>query len=359
MVHRRAKLILIASAAWFLLSARPPGCLALPVDMGIAGPSYWTVVQTGGGTITVTPPVSKSGKRKKSNRTVATSAPPIGIMGNVAVAQGGQISDSGDQFEGDLYLGDDASAQFSGTYANNSPVSGIVHMSNGSTISPSTGYSFNNTSSGLQPMLDQVRLDAMNASTASLALSPTSTLNQISLNRRKTLTLSAGVYDLTSLKLTHATLTLSGSGSFVFNISSTFALKSAQILLANGATESNVLFNYTGTSDVTLSAGRRGTSVLHGIILAMNANVNLAQGLVVGEIISGRNITVGAGSLIQAALLNVAPPFNVEAPRVQSVPEQTSTIVLSFIALCLLVGCRSLSVCRFSASGTPKRIVSR
>src|SRR5438552_3266233 len=102
MVHRRAKLILIASAAWFLLSARPPGCLALPVDMGIAGPSYWTVVQTGGGTITVTPPVSKSGKRKRSNRTVATSAPPIGIMGNVAVAQGGQISDSGDQFEGDL-----------------------------------------------------------------------------------------------------------------------------------------------------------------------------------------------------------------------------------------------------------------
>ena len=99
--------------------------------------------------------------------------------------------------------------------------------------------------------------------------------------------------------------------------------------------------------------------MLHGIILAMNANVNLAQGLVVGEIISGRNITVGAGSLIQAALLNVAPPFNVEAPRVQSVPEQTSTIVLSFIALCLLVGCRSLSVCRFGASGTPKRIVSR
>src|SRR5437763_7281980 len=116
MLSKRAKLILVAGAGWCLLLARPSSCFALPVDMGIAGPSYWTALQTGGGTISVTAPTTKtrSGKKKK-HPVSATFAPHIAIMGNVAVAQGGQVLDSGDQFEGDLYLGDNASAQFSGS----------------------------------------------------------------------------------------------------------------------------------------------------------------------------------------------------------------------------------------------------
>ena len=146
------------------------------------------------------------------------------------------------------------------------------------------------------------------------------------------LTLSSGVYNLSRFQLTRSTLTLSGSGSFVFNISSFFALNSARVLLAGGATEANVLFNYTGTSDVRFS-GRRSGSVLHGIILALNARVNLAPGLVVGEIISGRDILLSSGSSITNPNLTA---------RV-AVPEGTSTLALSLIALVALIAYRSLA----------------
>jgi choice-of-anchor A domain-containing protein len=165
------------------------------------------------------------------------------------------------------------------------------------------------------------RLDAIAASAAAARLSPTSSRNQINL-RRKSLTLDAGVYNLTSLRLNRSTLTLSGSGTFVFNISSAFALKSSRVLLSGGATEANVLFNYTGTSDITLSGRRRG-SVLHGIILALNAKVNLAPGLVVGEIINGSDMSLSSGTIIQSL-----------APGTITVPEgASSTFLLSLIAL--------------------------
>ena len=178
------------------------------------------------------------------------------------------------------------------------------------------------------------RLDAIAASAAAARLSPTSSLNQINL-RRKSLRLDAGVYNLTNLRLNRSTLTLSGSGTFVFNISSAFALKSSRVLLAGGATEANVLFNYTGTSDITLSGRRRG-SVLHGIILALNARVNLAPGLVVGEIINSGDMSLGSGTIIQSL-----------APGAVTVPEgASSTFLLSLIALGALGAVQSFLVHR-------------
>jgi choice-of-anchor A domain-containing protein len=178
------------------------------------------------------------------------------------------------------------------------------------------------------------RLDAIAASAAAARLSPTSSRNQINL-RRKSLTLDAGVYNLTNLQLKRSTLTLSGSGTFVFNISSSFALKSSRVLLAGGATEANVLFNYTGTSDVTLSGRRRG-SVLHGIILALNAKVNLAPGLVVGEIINGSDMSLSSGTIIESL-----------APSVVTVPEgASSTFLMSLIALGALGAFQSFLVHR-------------
>jgi ice-binding like protein/putative adhesin len=190
----------------------------------------------------------------------------------------------------------------------------------------------------------QARLDAIAASAAAGGLTPTSTLNQINL-KRTTLTLAPGTYNLTSFQLKRATLTLSGSGSFVFNISSSFALKSGQVLLDGGATEANVLFNYTGTSDVGFS--KKGTSVLHGIILALNAKVNLAAGLVVGEIISGNDISVSSGARVRNVALSGTGNF--------SVPEGTSTFALSLIALCSLVAFRSFVANRSSRRTEPCR----
>jgi len=259
-----AKSTLICHAAVVLFLAMRSDCIALPVDLGVAGPKYWTVLETGTGTVIQ----SQSGR----GRHHASGA--------------------------------------SGTATN---------------TTASSGYSLASASD------QQARLDAAAASAAATALSPTSTLNQISL-RRHSLTLSSGVYNLSRFQLTRSTLTLSGSGSFVFNISSFFALNSARVLLAGGATEANVLFNYTGTSDVRFS-GRRSGSVLHGIILALNARVNLAPGLVVGEIISGRDILLSSGSSITNPNLTA---------RV-AVPEGTSTLALSLIALVALIAYRSLA----------------
>jgi hypothetical protein len=331
MNKNREGLSLIAVIAVLVFFAVPSDCTALPVDLGSAGPGHWTVLEIGPGTVTSQ---SQSVSPKKHKRQGASSTAQGGVSGNVGIGQNGRLTTGGSQFNGDLYLGDNSSAQFSGTYMNNRPVSGKVHLGKGATVSSS--YLFTSISDGPQRMLDQARIDAAAASAAAGRLSPTSSLDQISL-KKKTLTLDAGVYNLTNLQLKRSTLTLSGSGSFVFNISSSFALKSAQVLLAAGATEANVLFNYTGTSDVSLG-GRRGGSVLHGILLALNSRVNLAPGLVVGEIISGGDISISAGAIIQ----NIAP-------RVVAVPEATSTFILSLIAL------SGLAVFRWFATHRPDR----
>src|SRR5207247_8395304 len=101
----------------------------------------------------------------------------------------------------------------------------------------SSGYSLASASD------QQARLDAAAASAAATALSPTSTLNQISL-RRHSLTLSSGVYNLSRFQLTRSTLTLSGSGSFVFNISSFFAVNSVRVVLASGSAGVYLLGTY-------------------------------------------------------------------------------------------------------------------
>jgi ice-binding like protein/putative adhesin len=331
MIKNREGLILIAGITVSVFFAAPSNCTALPVDLGMAGPGHWSVLEIGPGTVTTQ---SQSVSAKKQKKHGASSTAQGGVSGNVGIGQNGRLTTGGSQFDGDLYLGDNASAQFSGTYMNNRPVSGKVHLGKGASVSSS--YSFTSVSDGPQPMLDQARIDAAAASVAAGKLAPTSSLNQISL-KKKTLTLDAGVYNLTSLQLKRSTLTLSGSGSFVFNISSSFALKSARVLLAAGATEANVLFNYTGTSDVSLS-GRRGGSVLHGILLALNSRVNLSPGLVVGEIISGSNISIGPGTIIQ----NITP-------SVVTVPEGTSTFILSLIAL------SGLALFRWFATHRPNR----
>ena len=306
-------------------------CLALPVDLGMAGPEHWTVLEVGSGTVS-NEAASSGGAGKKHKHQPAAAMVQAGVVGNIGIGQNSRFSNNGPQLRGDLYLGNNASAQFNGAYANNRPVSGTVHLGQGATVTPT--YSLNSVSDRPQGMLDRARLDARAASSAASALAATSTMSELRL-KKTTLMLDAGVYNLSNLSLKRSTLTLSGAGSFVFNISSTFALKSAQILLAGGATEANVLFNYTGTNNVTLG-GRRQGSVLHGIILALNSRVNLAPGLVVGEIISGNDISIGPG----ATVVN-RPGAAVGA----TVPEgSSSTALLSLIALAALLAFRSFLV---------------
>jgi Ice-binding-like len=338
----KGKQILTCQLAICVILATGKHCTALPVDLGAAGPDYWTVLETGTGVITQSTAVPASGRGKKhgANRATAVSGSSRTVIGNVGVGEDGRLSSSGAQFQGDLYLGNNSSAQFSGSYAGNTPIVGTAHLGSGASVT--ANYSIPTISDSPDRMLDQARIDAATASMGASALAATSTLSLINLNRHS-LTLGAGVYNLSSLRLTRSTLTLSGSGSFVFNISSAFALKSAKILLAGGATEANVLFNYTGTRDVTLSkfSRRGGSSVLHGIVLALNARVNLAPGLVVGEIISGKDIAIGSGSVIATTVAN---SIATSGPKRVNVPDGASTFVLTLIALGALFVYRSSSI---------------
>src|ERR1051326_239166 len=191
--------------------------------LGSAGPSHWTLLGLGGGTITT-----------QGSSTAGS------VSGNVGVAANGKLQDNTSPIYGNLYLGSKASAQFSGKYTNNRPVSGTSYLSPNS--SESNGYSYTTSSGNYDSTFSQALADATNASKMASSLTPTSSLTQINLSNAN-LSLSAGVYNLSTFSLKNSTLTLSGSGYFVFNITSTFSLSSGNVLLANGATEPNVLFN--------------------------------------------------------------------------------------------------------------------
>ena len=315
----------IATIGFCVLFAIRPDCFAVPTAadaftaLGSAGPKHWQVLEVGNGTVT---------------EQVDLSNPQGGVFGNVGVQKNGKLQDSGPIIHGDLYLGDNAQAQFSGS----ATVTGTVHLGTNAKVSPS---SLKQVHDNPQPLLDAARANAISASATASAVPKTvlvgngtgnpngfySGINNgtISLGHASA-TLTAGTFDLKTFQMDHSTLTLTGPGYFIFNITSTFKLSTGKIFLANGATEDHVLFNYTGTQDVAFSGGTGGAgtnpktnteSVLHGIILALNANVNLAPGLVVGEIISGKNISIVSGA-------KVKPP---------PVPDQGATISLGLLSM--------------------------
>jgi hypothetical protein len=271
-------------------SVAVPTAASVFTTLGSAGPSQWTVLEVGAGAVT------QQGQ----------------INGNVGLQQKARLQGSGPVIQGDMYMGNKSSAAFS----NASAVTGTVHLANATIASPAGLTTMNDRSA--QTKLNQARSDAISASSMASSMASTSSLPNINL-ASASMTLGAGVYNLSSFNLDHSTLTLSGSGYYVFNITSSFVLNSAKVLLANGAVESNILFNYTGKSTAAFTGGGQDQSVLHGILLALNAKVNLSPGLVVGEIISGQDILIGPGSVVQQGAVTV--------------PDGASTFGLSVIAL--------------------------
>ncbi len=229
-----------------------------------------------------------------------------------------------------IYLGADgmierdsmkASAQFSRTRTGTHTRAGRSHSGTGNFVEPGS-YLFTMDSFNPEAFLIQQPLnDSIAASAAADALAATPGGPSMISLRHTTLTLAPGLYDLSKFNLNRSTLTVSGAGRFVFNISSSFSLRSANVLLAGGATAANILFNYTGTSDVRFSG--RTTSVLNGILLALNARIKLSPGLVVAGIINPNGISPSPGG--------------VPDPRPISVPDASSTLVLISIGFGVLL----------------------
>jgi len=272
---------------------------ALPVDLDKAGPAYWAILEMGGATVGL-----------DTDNVSMAAAPPYGfVTGNIG---GGNISHIT-------------------TSAGNFPINGAVYLGDQSTADSATA---GNASGGIiknaasQALLAEAHNDALAASIAAAALASSGGgVGITSITAGGTLT--PGVYNLTDLQMpNNAVLNLAAGGSYVFNISGTLKLDHAQILTAAGLSESDVLFNVTGTQGVAFSGGLNNESVLHGIILAVNASISLTPGLVVGEIISGENINIASGGSVQGS----------------TVPDAGSTMLLMSIALGCLAAAKRKSI---------------
>jgi hypothetical protein len=274
----------VLAGALFIPSAT---ILATPVDLGTAGSGDWAALEIGNGSVTV-----------DSFDVGGTSA----VWGNVGVAQNENLTMSGGSLiYGNLSLSSSATTTFSGG-------SGVA-----------AGFS---TFLGQDTVLNAARTDALAAASAAAALggTPTTVVGGM--------VLAPGVYSLTSLSLGGSDkVTLSGAGQYIFNISGALNLQgTSQIVLANGATAGNVLYNITGTT----TAQTGGGAILNGVILAPDASVVVDSGVgtaphagVDGEVISGQDITIQSGSGIQDVTI---PPPSV-------VPDTGSTLgLLGFVA---------------------------
>jgi Ice-binding-like len=143
--------------------------------------------------------------------------------------------------------------------------------------------------------LSQARTDALALSATAAGLAPTGTIA----TPNATQIITPGVYDFTTLQLNNNHVwTLNGSGDYIFNISTSLSVDHFAIVLTNGATASNILFNDTGTTTLSLTNG----SVLDGIILAPNAGINFNGGStsLLGELISGEDINIASHAIVNS-----------------------------------------------------------
>jgi hypothetical protein len=272
--------VAVASLVFFRSQA-----LALPVSLGSAGPQNWAVLEIGNG-----------------NVSLANASNAGSITGNVGV-NGGNISDSG------------------------VPIQGNLVTSSSATVNPNVPGNVSGTVSQNSALLAQAATDAQNASSAAAALASSgggAGVSSIVLNNAGTLSLNAGVYNLTNLTLNGTILDLRAGQDYVFNISGQLTLNSSQILDLTGA---DVLFNITGTQGVQFSGGLNNESVLDGIILAPNAQIGLTPGSVVRELISGQNINIASGGKVQGVS--------------NSVPDSGSSLLLLIMGIvCLFAWAR-------------------
>ncbi len=234
---------------------------AAPIDLGAAGPAFWTVLQI-------------------SDAKIDMSNSQGAVEGNVGVAAGGRFQSSGPSVNGQLILGEGAEWSTSG----DAEITGGV------------------TQNDL--LLSQAVADAIFYSSFYDGLAATTSVSGGLITDSMVLNGGSGlnVLDLTKIELgNNEVLTLSApeDGSWVINISDELKLNSGVIELAGGLTFDEVLFNMTGSGGANVSfSGGGNSSQLTGIVLSPNGKVQLSPGLVNGQIIAGDDISIVSGAQV-------------------------------------------------------------
>jgi choice-of-anchor A domain-containing protein len=149
-------------------------------------------------------------------------------------------------------------------------------------------------------LLDQNATEAISASDAAFALTPTLFYSTVNLTGYQSQTISGAPGETVVLKLgtfalsDNATFTLRGTATtkFIINVTQSFSLSgSAKIVLSGGLAWNDVLFNVRGAGVVKLS----GRSVFNGVLMADNRTVKaFGQSSVNGELIANRIVLGGS-----------------------------------------------------------------
>jgi hypothetical protein len=245
----------------------PPCPACVNPDLGLGAAAGCTVLELGTGSVSVTGPAG-------------------GILGDVCIAPNGSLSMSGDEY-----------------------VTGTIKLG--------PGAKFSNSSHGNVVVMNNVNLSAQiaaanNRASSAAALPPTQTFSTLDGKNVTTITGVAGtnVISVNNINLSGKQIKLTGpvGAKFIVNVTGKMNLTGGgngpQIRAAGGVQPKDILFNIIGSgSDVAFSGGGGGTgccqAIVDGTLLAPQRNINLAPGLVNGEVISGKNISIVSGSSVR------------------------------------------------------------
>ena len=246
----------------------PPGCPGcVDPDLGLGAASGCTVLQLDAAKVSITGPAG-------------------GILGDVCIGPNGRLSMSGDEY-----------------------VTGTINLA--------PGAKFSNSSHGTVNVVQNVDLSAeISAAYAAAAnaagLPCTQSYTKLDGKNVTTITGVAGINVIcvgdVSLSGTQVTLTGPAGTRFIINVTGKFVLtgggKGPQIRVDGGVQPKDVLYNIIGAgADVAFSGGGGGVNccaaIVDGTLLAPYRKINLSPGLVNGEVISGKDISIVSGSSVR------------------------------------------------------------
>jgi hypothetical protein len=168
--------------------------------------------------------------------------------------------------------------------------------------------------------LSAVVADVNSVSTYAASLTPDFSFTSITSARTINPMIRAGVTDLVtvvnigtvSFTGSSQILTLSGGSNayFVVNVANQIKLTQGvvAIALSGGLTASHVLFNLTANNSGLNALDISGNATVNGTFVAPNANINLHAGTVNGAVLTGVDLTLVSGSVINGQTFVIPEP---------------------------------------------------